>query len=166
MTLLLLIIVLVLLAAYCISRSWIKSLNGLVDDRSYNTACAVLSIQLVTALGVGVMEIAFAFISPVARATTGSALYGGVGGTFFAAFVAYRIIKDYIRVAEAHEAYIREQKLNEIESRPGEAEKRALHRRELTKCDPKTEWRCPICKSVNSNYVGTCGCGCRKDEVE
>lgn len=159
----LLIIVLVLLVAYCISRSWIKSLNGLIDDRSYNTACAVLSIQLVIALGVGVMGIAFAFISPVPNATTGPASYGGVGGALFA---AYYIIKDYIRVEKAHEAYIREQKLNEIESRPGEVEKRALHRRELTKCDPNTEWRCPKCKSVNSNYVGTCGCGCRKDEAE
>lgn len=157
----LLIIVLVLLVAYFISRSWIKSLNGLIDDRSYNTACAVLIIQLVFALGVGVMGIALAFIRPVPHAATGPASYGGVGGAFLA---VYYIIKDCIRVEKAHEAYIREQKLKEIESRPGEAEKRALRRRELTECDPNTEWRCPKCKRVNSNYVGTCGCGCRRDE--
>lgn len=151
-----LIAALVLLLIYLISRSWIKSLKGFVDDRSYKTARIVMIIQLVLVLGLEVMVLITAFTSSAPLATTGPASFGGLLGGFFAAFL---IIKDYVRVADAHEAYIRDQKLREIESRPGEAEKRALRRRENTECDPETEWRCPRCKSVNSNYVGTCGCG-------
>ncbi len=164
MSSLIFIATLVLFLIYLISRSWINSLEGFVDDRSYKTARVIMILQLVFVLGLEVMVLITAFMRPGPLAATGPSSYGGLLGGFFAAFL---IIKDYVRVADAHEAYIIDQKLREIESRPGEAEKRAFRRRENTECDPDTEWRCPRCKSVNSNYVGTCGCGyCRLNNEE
>ena len=144
------------------SGRWINT--GYIIQMGDNRKFAKEMIRLVVYMVIGVFLITmlFAYMIPNHQIESTSTTGGPKVSPFTCIWVTLIVLVWIVRALLARYYYKKDPAY--YDALAAEYENRRLHKNAYVppSFDPYSQWECPHCGAINSDYVGTCGCGTRK----
>lgn len=130
------------------------------DNRKF--AKEMIRLVIYLAIGIFLITMLFTYMIPNHQIESASTIGGPKVSPFACIWVSLIVLVWIVRALLARYYYKTDPAYYDALAEQMENRRLHKHVHKPLDFDENTQWKCPNCGTINSDYVGTCGCGARR----